>query len=67
MSPSHGAISAWRKSIRSGQEGNCVEVAGLGDATGIRDSKNPGAGHLTVSVAAFDTLLGRIKAGELDL
>lgn len=30
----------WRTSSRSGGEGNCVEVAGLADAIGVRDSKD---------------------------
>ncbi|HLV72765.1 uncharacterized protein DUF397 [Actinomadura hallensis] len=35
----------WRKSTHSGgDEGNCVEVANLGDHIAIRDSKVPGAG-----------------------
>jgi hypothetical protein len=58
----------WRKSRRSGaQEGNCVELAELPGAVGVRDSKNPGAGHLALSTDAFGVLVRRIKAGELEL
>ena len=57
----------WRKSSRSGaQEGACVEVARLVDSIGVRDSKNPDVGHLTVSVAEFGRLLSRIRAGKLE-
>ncbi|HEV7935173.1 MAG TPA: DUF397 domain-containing protein [Actinomadura sp.] len=61
----------WRKSSRSGGGGSggqeCVEVAHLSEGIGVRDSKSPDAGHLTVSAAAFGALLGRIRTGELDL
>ncbi|SCL47824.1 protein of unknown function [Micromonospora eburnea] len=30
----------WRKSSRSGGEGDCVEVAGFAEAVGVRDSKD---------------------------
>jgi hypothetical protein len=36
-------------------------------AIGIRDSKNPGGGHLTVSAAAFGDLLADIKGDRLHL
>jgi hypothetical protein len=56
----------WRKSSRSGgQQGDCVELARVDMAgIGVRDSKNPAAGHLTISTDVFGELLGRIKAGE---
>jgi uncharacterized protein DUF397 len=35
-------MSTWRKSSRSGSEGNCVEVAHLtGPRAAVRDSKTP--------------------------
>ena len=63
----------WRKSTKSGNGGNCVEVAtNLTDAGGdsvvlVRDSKNPAAGHLTFTPGAWNALVGGVKAGEFDL
>jgi len=48
---------AWRTSSHSGANGECVEVAPTHDAgTAIRDSKEPTAGHLSVSAASWAAL-----------
>ncbi|WP_433466611.1 DUF397 domain-containing protein [Spirillospora sp. CA-128828] len=59
----------WRKSSYSGESsgGTCVELADLGTDVGIRDSKAPEAGHLSVSPRYFADLLTRIKRDELDV
>jgi hypothetical protein len=58
----------WRKASRSNTQGDaCIEVAGLSDGVGVRDSKAPERGHLALDVAAFAMLVGRIKGGALDL
>lgn len=59
----------WRKSSYSsgGTSGECVEVAALDGCVGIRDSKAPSQGHLSVPREGLGGLLQRIKAGALDL
>ncbi|MFJ4585359.1 DUF397 domain-containing protein [Streptomyces echinatus] len=48
----------WRKSTHSsGEGGECVEVAPHPTAIHIRDSKRPGAGHLTVGPVAWSGFL----------
>ncbi|SPT60107.1 DUF397 domain-containing protein [Actinomadura madurae] len=54
----------WRKSSRStqGTSGECVEVARLADSIGMRDSKAPGRGHLTLSRPQFADLVLQVKS-----
>lgn len=59
--------AAWRKSSRSTQSGECVEVAGLAGVVAVRDSKNPAGGVLAVDRRSFVALADRIRSGALDL
>ncbi|WP_083999338.1 DUF397 domain-containing protein [Actinomadura kijaniata] len=53
----------WRKSSRSGGDGgHCVELGNLGDAVGVRDSKDPTAGHLCVGRTDLRALMATLKA-----
>jgi len=61
------AGATWRKSSRSATQGVCVEIAQTPTATGIRDSKNPTGGRLTLTPAQWASFLDQIKNGELDL
>jgi hypothetical protein len=62
-------VTVWRKSGYSQTDGatDCVEVADLVCVIGVRDSKNPEGGRLSVSRAEFGGLLRRIKGDELDI
>ncbi|HKS48602.1 MAG TPA: DUF397 domain-containing protein [Amycolatopsis sp.] len=54
----------WRKSSFSGGGNDCVEVAVLAAGMGVRDSKNPDAGSLTVSVQGWRGLLATVGAAR---
>ncbi len=53
----------WRKSSFSSGTGtdNCVEVALIGDATAMRDSKNAEGPVLNVPTTAWKALLTAVK------
>ncbi|MEU8124664.1 DUF397 domain-containing protein [Spirillospora sp. NPDC049024] len=55
----------WRKSTHSGgaDDQHCVELGRLAPEAGIgvRDSKDPDGGHVTLSGAQFASLIEQIK------
>lgn len=57
---------SWRKSTRSGQSDNCVEVAQLpGGGRAVRDSKNPGGPMLDLGRDAWQAFIDQIKDSRL--
>lgn len=59
--------ATWRKSTRSGGQGNCVEVADAPDAIGVRDSKDPSGPNLVFTRSEWRAFVDGVKAGEFDL
>ncbi len=68
MSLHHVDLSdaVWRKSTRSGGNGDCVETTSLTGAVAVRDSKDPSGPVLLFSAADWGTFLAGTKAGEFD-
>jgi hypothetical protein len=58
--------ATWRKSSRSNQEGQCVEIALTVSAVGIRDSKNVEGGYLIVESRSWAALVDVLKRHEHD-
>lgn len=57
----------WRKSLRSGTGNNCVEIARLAGAVGLRDSKNPASEIIAVSPEQWQAFATQVKTGQHDL
>ncbi|KHD76365.1 regulator [Actinoplanes utahensis] len=58
----------WFKSSRSGPgRDDCVEVAFVGEAIAVRDSKNPAGAALIFTAAEWDAFVDGAKDGEFDL
>ncbi|GGV01111.1 hypothetical protein GCM10010182_18220 [Actinomadura cremea] len=53
----------WRKSSYSGSADDdvCVELGRLAAGVGVRDSRDPGAGHLALTVSEFAGLVDALK------
>jgi hypothetical protein len=57
----------WKKSSRSTDEGNCVEVAALdGGGRAVRDSKNPRGPTLMFTTTEWVAFTAGVHAGEFD-
>jgi hypothetical protein len=62
----NGAV--WRKSTRSGQSNNCVEVAtNLPGLVPVRDTKDRDGGTLVFTVDSWAAFVDGVKGGEFDL
>ena len=59
--------AAWFKSTRSSGNGNCVEVAIVDDAVGVRDSKDRSGPALVFTASEWRAFVAGAKNGEFDL
>jgi hypothetical protein len=59
----------WRKSSHSSGQGGteCVEVAGVGRAALIRDSKDPDGPRLAFARGYLRDLISDVKSGRYDV
>lgn len=52
----------WRKSTRSSNQTDCVEVGRVADGAAVRDTKDRTAGHLTPNRAQWAAFIAAIKS-----
>ena len=57
----------WRKSTYSGGNGSCVEIADLGTAAAVRDSKDRNGPKLIFTADEWHGFVDIIKAGKHSL
>lgn len=60
------ARGPWRKSSRSGVNGECLEIAEFGDTIAIRDSKHPAGPILRFERAQWNAFMNSVKSGHFD-
>ena len=67
MTARHVGGAIFRKSTRSTQTGNCVEVAtNLPDVVAVRDTKDRDGGTLLFTHAEWAAFIGGVRNGEFD-
>nr|WP_026152052.1 DUF397 domain-containing protein [Actinopolyspora halophila] len=51
----------WRKSSRSSNQTDCVEVGRIGDGAAVRDTKDRGLGYFTADRQQWQAFLDAVK------
>ncbi|SFS99406.1 DUF397 domain-containing protein [Saccharopolyspora flava] len=62
----HTGPTGWRKSSRSSQVDNCVEVGRISDGAAVRDTKDRAAGFFTASSDQWSSFIRAVKAEKFD-
>lgn len=57
----------WRKSTYSGGNGSCVEIADLGTAAAVRDSKDRNGPKLIFTADEWRSFIDSVKVGNQGL
>ncbi|WP_184729264.1 DUF397 domain-containing protein [Saccharopolyspora phatthalungensis] len=57
----------WRKSSRSTQTDNCVEVGRIGDGAAVRDTKDRAAGYFTASAGQWSAFIAAVKGDRFEV
>lgn len=57
----------WRKSTASGHNGNCVEIAAVGDSIVIRNSRSPFGSVLSFTRQEWGAFLKAVNNGDFIL
>lgn len=59
--------ATWRKSRRSNNGGNCIEVNAIPGTVAVRDSKNPCGPALNLAPRQWQVFTNQVKAGTFSL
>jgi hypothetical protein len=57
---------SWRKSTRSGSNGQCVEARRMGDTIQLRDSKDRSGPVLAFTLGQWRAFTAGVKGAEFD-